>query len=58
MQVQRIKPRTFHRDANQTPAEFGHKIDIGRFRQGAGHDKVAFVLAILIVHNDDHSAAA
>ena len=47
-----------HRQANQSAAELRHEVDrLGRglFRR---HAEVALVLAIFVIHQDDHAAAA
>ena len=43
-------------ETDQAPAVGSHEIDVLRAHHGSGHDEIAFVLAILIVHDDDHSA--
>jgi hypothetical protein len=37
---------------------FGHKIHGGRRDELRGHDEVALVLAVGVIHDDDHSAFA
>ena len=47
-----------HRQADQPAGVLGHEVD--RFGGGllGRHAKVAFILAILVIHQDDHVAAA
>ena len=44
--------------ADQAAAEPGHEIDGLRRGPFAGHDQIALVLAVRIVHHDDHAALA
>ena len=53
-----VEPLAGHRQADQAAAVLGHEVDrLGRHLLG-GHRQVAFVLAILVVDDDDHLAAA
>jgi hypothetical protein len=44
------------READEAAAETRHEVDVGGGDLLRGHHEVAFVLAILIVHDDDHAA--
>ena len=44
------------RQADQAAAVARHEVDVLGAHLGGGHDQVAFVLAILVVHDDDHAA--
>ena len=46
------------RQADQAAAEFGHEVDGVRGDLFGGHGEVAFVFAVLVVHEDDHAALA
>ncbi|MGY4517196.1 hypothetical protein ACVWWW_002764 [Lysobacter sp. HA18] len=46
------------RHAHQPPRMRDHEVDVLRPHEFRGHDQVAFVLAILVVDDDDHSAGA
>ena len=53
-----VEPLAGHRHADQAAAVLRHEVDrLGRHLLG-GHRQVAFVLAILVVDDDDHLAAA
>ena len=57
-QIEGIQALTLHRQADQAPSFSGHEIDLlGRCELGRT-DQVAFVFAILIVHNHDRLAIA
>jgi hypothetical protein len=57
-QIEGIQALTLHRQADQAPSFSGHEIDLlGRCELGST-DQVAFVFAILIVHNHDRLAIA
>ena len=49
-----IQPFAFHRNADQPPGMFGHEIDNFRRRHRCGDNQVSFVLAILVIHDNDH----
>jgi len=54
--VQLFQPLRRHRNADQTAAVFGHEIDrFGRHLFGE-HDKIALVLAIFVIHDDNDLA--
>ena len=44
------------RQADQAAAVPGHEIDVLGADLRGGHDEVAFVLAVLVVHQHDHPA--
>ena len=46
------------READQAAAVARHEIDVLGAHVVRGHDQVAFVLAILVVHDHDHAAGA
>ena len=57
-QLELLEPFAFHRDAHDPGAVADHEREgLGRGALG-GHDQVALVLAILVVDDDDHAAAA
>jgi len=57
-QVQLIATLFGERKANEAAAVLGHEVDgVGRNLFG-GHGEVAFVLAVLVVNEDDHAALA
>ncbi|KAF1053240.1 MAG: hypothetical protein GAK43_01527 [Stenotrophomonas maltophilia] len=55
-QAQALATLTGHGHAHQTTGVLDHEIDV--FGAGAlgGHDQVAFVLAVFVIHEDDHLA--
>ena len=58
VQAQSVTALGAHRQADQAATVGRHKVDrFGRYRLG-GHDQVALVLPILIVHQDHHLALA
>ena len=46
------------RKADQAARVGDHEVDVGGFHQLGGHDQVAFVFAVLVVHHHDHAALA
>ena len=44
------------RQADQAAAEARHEVDVLGAHQARGHEQVAFVLAVLVVDDDDHAA--
>jgi hypothetical protein len=46
------------RQADQAAAIAGHEVHVGRAHQAGGHDQVAFVLPVLVVHDHDHASGA
>ncbi len=56
--AQLLEPAADERHADETASVFGHEVDgFGRDHLG-GHGEVAFVLAILVIHDDDHLSGA
>ena len=53
-----VEPFLRHRDADQPPAVRGHEVDDLRRDLLRRYGQIAFVLAILIVDDDDHLAVA
>ena len=53
-----LQPLGGGRHADESAPEPGHEIDGGGRDVLRGHDKVAFVLAVGVVHDDDHFAFA
>jgi hypothetical protein len=53
-----VEPLRGHRQTDQPPAETRHEIDRLRRHLLGGDRQVALVLAVLIVDDDDHRAAA
>ena len=58
MQVQLIQTLTLHGHTDEPPSVLGHEVDCLRRHLLGGHDEIAFVLPILIVHHDDDLALA
>ncbi len=55
---QRIAALFGHGEADEAAAEFSHEVDgFGRDLFG-GHGEIAFILAIFVVHQDDHASGA
>jgi hypothetical protein len=50
--------RLGHRHTTETAAVFRHEVDRGRRDLLGGDRQIAFVLPILVVHDDDHLAVA
>ena len=46
------------READQAAAVLGHEVDGFRSDFFGGHGEVAFVLAVFVVHEDDHATVA
>ena len=46
------------RQANQAAAMLGHEVDRRRRRHLGWNDKIAFVLAVLVIDQDEHAAVA
>ncbi|MCY1279753.1 hypothetical protein D9M69_553830 [compost metagenome] len=57
-QLQQLAALAGHRHADQATGEAGHEVDVLGLHALGGHDQVAFVLAILVIHEDDHLALA
>ncbi|SST08960.1 Uncharacterised protein [Acinetobacter baumannii] len=47
-----------HRHADQAAGMLDHEVDVFGADAFGGHDQVAFVLAVLVIHQDDHLALA
>ncbi len=58
VQPELVDPLAGHRQADQPAAELGHEIDRFGGSLFGRHAKVAFVLPILVVHQDDDAAPA
>jgi len=50
--------RLGQRQADEPPAVLGHEVHVLRRAVARGEDKIAFVLAVLVIHDDDHLARA
>ena len=57
-QTELIDPLGRHRQANQPAPVLGHEVDRLGGGQFGGHAEVALVFALLVIHQDDHAAAA
>src|SRR5208283_3919994 len=57
-QPQLIEPRPSQGQADQASSVGGHKVDGLRRDHFCRHDQVAFVLAILIIDDDNHASAS
>ena len=53
-----VQPFGGGRHANQPAPESGHEIDGGGRDELPGHDQIAFIFAVGIIHDDDHFAFA
>ncbi len=53
-----LQPLARRRRANQAAPVLGHEIDRGGRGELPGHDQVALVLAVGVIHDNDHFAAA
>ncbi len=47
-----------HRHADQTTGETRHEVDVLGLHAFGGHDQVAFVFTVFVIHEDDHLALA
>jgi hypothetical protein len=56
--IQGLSALSCHRLANQASAITHHLVDEFRCTLVRGEDEVSFVLAVVIVHQDDHSPKA
>ena len=56
--AQLVEPFGGRRHANESAPEFGHEIDRRGRDELRRHDQITFVLAVGIVHHDDHFASA
>ncbi|MCY1173795.1 hypothetical protein D9M73_139700 [compost metagenome] len=57
-QLQRFATLAGHRHADQATGVLGHEVDVLGLAALGGHDQVAFVLAVFVIHEDDHLALA
>ena len=57
-QVQRVAALLRQRQANQPAPEFRHEVDGFRRHFLRRHRQVAFILAVFVVHQDDHASGA
>ena len=57
-QVELVAALLGEREANEAAAVLSHKVDGFRRDFFGGHGEVAFVLAVLVVNEDDHAAVA
>ena len=57
-QIELATPVFGERQADQATSVLGHEIDVFRRAVAGSENEVAFVLAILIIHDDDHLAGA
>ncbi len=55
-QAQLLAALARQREADQAAAVARHEVDVLGAHLGGGHDEVAFVLAVLVVHDHDHPA--
>ncbi len=53
-----VKPLFGHRQADQATSVLGHEVDGFGSDLFGGERQIAFVLAIFVVDDDDHSAGA
>jgi hypothetical protein len=56
--TQLLDPLAHHREADQAAAVFGHEIDRIRRRHLRRNDQIAFVLAVLVIDQDEDAAVA
>ena len=57
-QTQLIHPRARHGKADQATRIARHEIDRIRCRKLRGDDQIALILAVFIIHQDEHAPAA
>ena len=57
-QTQRIDPRGWHRQTDQAPAMGRHKVDGLRRAHLRRDHQIAFILAVLMVHQNEHAPVA
>jgi hypothetical protein len=57
-QAELLDPPAVHRQADQAAGEAGHEVDRVRRGELGGDDEVALVLAVLVIDQDEHAAAA
>ena len=57
-QLQALAALQAHRHADQATAVARHEVDVLSLTGLGGHDQIAFVLAVFVIHQDDHLAGA
>ncbi len=57
-QLEQLATLAAHRHADQATGVLGHEVDVFGLAALGGHDQVAFVLAVFVIHEDDHLALA
>ena len=57
-QLQRIESLPLHGQADEAPGLGGHEVDLMGGGELGGTDQIAFVLPVLVVHNDDAGTIA
>ena len=57
-QLQALAALQAHRHADQATAVTRHEVDVLSLTGLTGHDQIAFVLAVFVIHQDDHLAGA
>ena len=57
-QLEQFATLAAHRHADQATGKARHKVDVLGLTTLGGHDQVAFVLAVFVIHKDDHLALA
>ncbi len=57
-QLERFAALAGHRHADQATGMLGHEVDVLGLAALGCHDDVAFVLAVFVIHEDDHLALA
>src|SRR5690606_37549519 len=57
-QLEQLAALAGHRHADQAAGEAGHEVDVLGGDAFGGDDDIAFVLAVLVIHEDDHLAGA
>ncbi|MCY1435457.1 hypothetical protein D9M71_515540 [compost metagenome] len=55
-QAETLAALAVHRHADQATGVLGHEVDVFGAHGLGGHDQVAFVLAVFVIHQDDHLA--
>ena len=57
-QLQALAALQAHRHADQATAVTRHEVDVLSLTGLTGHDQIAFILAVFVIHQDDHLAGA
>ena len=57
-QLEQFAAFAAHGHADQPTGVLGHEVDVLGLARLGGHDDIAFVLAIFVIHEDDHLALA